>query len=190
MKILVGPDSFKDSISAYDFCKIAEKVIYQYWPEDEVVSMPLADGGEGTVEALVAGSAGEMIKITVTGPLGDLIDTHYGLIDRGEVAIIEMAAASGLPLVPKELRNPMKTTTFGTGEMIKHAVSRGVRKIIIGIGGSATSDAGLGMMQALGFRCLDENDQEVAYGGDGLAKLAKIIPPPDLALLKDRKSVV
>ena len=177
MKILVGPDSFKDSVSAKEFCDIATEVIGQYWPEDQVFAMPLADGGEGTVEALVDGSQGEMIHLEVTGPLGETIMAEYGLIENGKVAVIEMASASGLPLVAVAQRNPMKTTTYGTGELIADALKRGVKKMIVGIGGSATSDAGLGMLMALGYRCLDAEGETIAFGGDGLIALKTIEPP-------------
>ncbi len=162
MKIFIGPDSFKGSVSANRFCEIATEVIHTYWPEDEVISMPLADGGEGTVEALVDGSKGRYRKLTVASPLGIPIPTQYGLIEDDTVAVIEMASASGLPLVPISKRNPMKTTTYGTGEMILDALTLGCKKIIVGIGGSATNDAGLGMMQALGFKCLDASGTEVS----------------------------
>lgn len=177
MKILVGPDSFKDSVSANEFCDIARDVIETNWPEDVVYTMPLADGGEGTVEALVDGSNGEMMTIEVTGPLGTTISAHYGLIEAGTVAVIEMASASGLPLVPIEKRNPMLTTTYGTGELIAHAIKRGVKKIIVGIGGSATSDGGLGMLMALGYQCLNACGETVSLGGQGLLELASILVP-------------
>lgn len=177
MKILIGPDSFKDSVSAKEFCDIATEVIGQYWPEDQAFAMPLADGGEGTVEALVDGSHGEMIHIEVTGPLGETIMAEYGLLEEGQVAVIEMASASGLPLVAVAQRNPMKTTTYGTGELIADALKRGVKKIIVGIGGSATSDAGLGMMMALGYACLDADGDTIPFGGDGLIALKTIVPP-------------
>lgn len=179
MKILVGPDSLKDSVSAKEFCDIAREVVSKHWPEDEIFTMPLADGGEGTVEALVDGSDGEMITIEATGPLGGMISAHYGLIDQGTVAVIEMASASGLPLVAIAERNPMKTTTFGTGDLIQDALKRGVKKVIIGIGGSATSDAGLGMLMACGFKCLNAQGEAVALGGEGLLELATIIPPDE-----------
>lgn len=179
MRFLIGPDSLKDSVSAYEFCEIAKKVILEYWPEDEVIALPLADGGEGTVEAMVAGSAGKLISIEATDPLGNKTYAEYGLIDDRKVAVIEMAAISGLPLVPVKLRNPMNTTTYGTGELIYDAIKRGCKKIIIGIGGSATSDAGIGMMQALGFQCLDKEGKDVPYGGKALELLNQIIPPTD-----------
>ena len=179
MRILVGPDSLKDSVSAKEFCDIAKEVVANNWPGDQVVTMPLADGGEGTVEALVDGSGGEMIVIEATGPLGETVSAHYGLIDDGKVAVIEMAAASGLPLVPVEKRNPMLTTTYGTGELMVDALRRGVKKIIIGIGGSATSDAGLGMLMALGFQCLDSEGEAVSQGGQGLLELTQIVAPEE-----------
>lgn len=177
MKILIGPDSLKDSVSASQVCQIASDIMTTYWPEDELITVPLADGGEGTVEALVEGALGRFISLEVTGPLGTMVESRYGLIYNDEVAVIEMAEASGLPLVPKHLRNPMKTTTFGTGELILDAIDKGCKKIIIGIGGSATNDAGIGMMQALGFKCLDKDDNDVPYGGEGLLKLHQILPP-------------
>ena len=177
MKILVGPDSFKDSVSAKEFCDIARDIIETNWPEDVVYTMPLADGGEGTVEALVDGNNGEMITIEATGPLGTTISATYGLIEAGTVAVIEMASASGLPLVPVEKRNPMVTTTFGTGDLIADALRRGVKKMIVGIGGSATSDAGLGMLMALGFKCLDTHGEIVSLGGEGLLELDSIERP-------------
>lgn len=177
MRILIGPDSFKDSVSANEFCTIAKNVIDKNWPNDEVVYLPLADGGEGTVDALVQGQKGKYIETLVVGPLGNKILASYGLIDKSEVAVIEMAAASGLPLVEPSLRNPMVTTTYGTGELILDALSKGVKKIIIGIGGSATNDAGIGMLQALGFKCLNNKGEEVPYGGNGLLELSEIKKP-------------
>jgi glycerate kinase len=179
MKILVGPDSFKDSVSAYKFCEIAKGVITEYWPEDEVTVIPLADGGEGTVEALVAGQKGEFVYQEVEDPLGNPVNAQYGLIEEGKVAVIEMAAASGLPLVPLELRNPMVASTYGTGQLILDSINKGVKRIIVGIGGSATSDAGLGMLQALGFKCLDKNGNDVDRGGIALLQLASIEKPVD-----------
>lgn len=179
MRILIGPDSFKDSVSANEFCEIAKTLINENWPEDEVVYLPLADGGEGTVDALVKGQKGEYIECLVTDPLGKKINASYGLIDNSKVAVIEMAAASGLPLVPIELRDPLKTTTYGTGELILDALSKGVKKVIVGIGGSATNDAGLGMLQALGFQCLNAKGEEVVFGGNGLVELKRIVKPMD-----------
>jgi len=179
MKIFIGPDSLKGSISASKFCQIASQIIQDHWPEDEVIAIPLADGGEGTVEALVEGRQGRYRELTVASALGIPIVTQYGLIDNDTVAVIEMASASGLPLVPHSKRNPMKTTTYGTGEMILDALKLGCKKIIIGIGGSATNDAGLGMMQALGFKCIDNKGREIPFGGEGLIALSQILPPAD-----------
>jgi len=177
MKILIGPDSLKGSVSASQFCTIAEKVIHKHWPNDQVIALPLADGGEGTVEALVQGCKGNLVECEVTNPLGEKIMAQYGLLEDDTVAILEMAAASGLSLVPTNKRNPMNTTTYGTGQLIQDAINRGCKKIIIAIGGSATNDGGLGMMQALGFKCLNASDRPVAYGGQGLLELTRIIPP-------------
>jgi glycerate kinase len=179
MRYLIGPDSFKDSVSANEFCLIAKEVFTKHWPDDEVVYLPLADGGEGTVDALVYGQKGEFVTVKVTDPLGHKIDANYGLIDDKKTAIIEMAAASGLPLVSSDKQNPMVTTTYGTGEMIVDAIKKDVSKIIIGIGGSATSDAGLGMLQALGFQCMDKKGEEVGFGGKALNEVAKIVRPMD-----------
>lgn len=176
MKILIGPDSLKGSVTAHEFCQIAKEVILKHWPEDQVITLPLADGGEGTVQALVEGQKGRYIDLQVKGPLFEEIKARYGLIENGRVAIIEMAAASGLPLVPTQTRNPMLTTTYGTGQMILDAIRRGVKEIIIGIGGSATNDGGLGMLQAMGYQCLDKNGQDVLGTGQGLLKLHTIIP--------------
>lgn len=155
MNLLIAPDSLKDSISSIEFCKIIKKLINDNWPKDNVTILPLADGGEGTVDAIIYSTSGKFIKKRVTGPLGNKIEAKYGLLSSGKTAIIEMASASGLQLVPLDKRNPMITTTYGTGELILDAINKGVKKIIISIGGSATNDAGIGMMQALGYKCLD-----------------------------------
>lgn len=179
MKILVAPDSFKDSITSYEFCNLFEKVINKNWPEDNIVKIPLADGGEGTVDSLVHLTNGKFIKKLVKGPLGNEIIAKYGIIQKN-VAVIEMASASGLQLIDKSKRNPMYTTTYGTGQLILDSINKGCKKIIIGIGGSATNDGGLGIMQALGYRCLDQNNEEIKYGGKGLLELKKIIKPKNI----------
>jgi glycerate 2-kinase len=143
-------------------------------PEAEVLEVPVADGGEGTVEALVAARGGELVTLRVRGPLGEPVDAEYGLIDGGRTAVVELAAASGLPLVPAGRRDPRWTTTYGFGELLEAARRRGVRRIIAGIGGSATNDAGAGMAQALGYRLLDAEDRELAPGGLALAGLRRI----------------
>jgi glycerate kinase len=154
MKIVLAPDKFKGSLSAEEACAAMERGVRRVWPDAEVVSIPLADGGEGTVEALVAATGGRCVEVTVTGPLGELAQARYGILGDAQTAVIEMAQASGLWRVPPEQRNPLKTTTFGTGELIKAALEQGCRRLIIGIGGSATTDCGTGMAQALGVRFL------------------------------------
>lgn len=179
MKILVAPDSFKDSITSNEFCNLFEKVINKNWPKYDVIKIPLADGGEGTVDSLVHLTNGKFIKKQIKGPLRDEIIAKYGIIQKN-VAIIEMASASGLQLIDKDKRNPMHTTTYGTGQLILDAIKKGCKKIIIGIGGSATNDGGLGMMQALGYKCLNEEGKNINYGGKGLLELKKIIKPKNI----------
>lgn len=174
MNILLAPDSFKDSLTAKEVCKSIEKGIKNYNSNIIVNSLPLADGGEGTVRSLVDATDGKIVYKTVTGPLGNEVEAFYGILGDKNTAVIEMASASGLPLVPKEKRNPLKTTTYGTGELIKAALSHDVKKIILGIGGSATTDAGVGMAQALGVKFLDKNNNEVGYGGKSLNNIEKI----------------
>lgn len=174
MKVVVAIDSFKGSLSSYDLGNQIEKGVKKIYPESEIVKLPIADGGEGTVEALVEGSDGEFVKVRVVGPLGDKIEAEYGIINDGKIAVIEMAAASGLPLVKPEERNPMKATTYGTGELIRDAIEKGCREFIIGIGGSATNDAGIGMAQALGYKFYDENGEELGYGGEMMERVVDI----------------
>ncbi|MCD5415346.1 MAG: glycerate kinase [Clostridiales bacterium] len=174
MNILIAPDSFKGSISAKEFCDIAEKAIKSVLPSANVIKIPMADGGEGTIEALILNTCGEIKKTIVTDPLGNAISASYGILGDKKTAIIEMASSSGLSLVPKEHRNPMETTTFGTGELILKALDDGCTKIIIGIGGSATNDGGAGMAEALGFKLLDEHDKIIDRGANGLFKINKI----------------
>jgi len=161
MKIVIAPDSFKDSLSAISVCEIVRKSILTVIPCAVVESIPVADGGEGTARIMAAATGGEMVTCRVTGPLGDTIDAHWALPGDGETAVIEMAAASGLPLVPAQKRNPLHTTTYGTGQMILDAVQRGCKKIIVAIGGSATTDFGTGMAQALGVRFIDVHGREI-----------------------------
>jgi len=152
MKIVLAPDSFKESLSAVQVCDAMTRGILAAAPQANVVAVPLADGGEGTVETLVAATSGDMKQVRVTGPLGRPVVAHYGILGDGVTAAIEMAQASGLPLVADEQRNPMHTTTFGTGEIIRAALDDGAERLIIGIGGSATNDGGAGMAQALGVK--------------------------------------
>lgn len=174
MNILLAPDSFKGSLSASEFCSIAAEAIRVVIPSARVIKMPLADGGEGTVEALVQNTAGEIHYVTVTGPTNRPVKAHYGILGDGKTAVIEMASASGLSLVPLSERNPMVTTTYGTGELVLAALDAGCTTIIMGIGGSATNDGGAGMLQALGFGLLDMNSQPICSGAEGLLKLKKI----------------
>ncbi|SMG36598.1 glycerate kinase [Cedecea sp. NFIX57] len=174
MKIVIAPDSFKESLSAMQVAEAIEQGFREIYPNAEYIKLPMADGGEGTVESMVAATHGQIIPVTVTGPLGLPVEAFFGITGDGETAIIEMAAASGLHLVQPEKRNPLLTGTFGTGELILAALDRGARKIIIGIGGSATNDGGAGMMQALGVRLRDEQGNELCAGGAALAGLSEI----------------
>ena len=157
MRIVVAPDSFKGSLSAMDVANAMEKGIHVVFPEAQVSKVPIADGGEGTVEALVAATGGRIIHQQVMGPLGDQVQASWGLLGDGETAVIEMATASGITLIPTEKRNPRVATTYGTGQLIQAAIDKNIKKIIIGIGGSATNDGGAGMAQALGVKFLDAN---------------------------------
>jgi glycerate kinase len=174
MRIVVAPDSFKGSVSALGVAEAMERGIRQVFPEAVVMKVPIADGGEGTVEALVAAVGGQIVRQTVVGPLGDPVEAHWGVLADGETAVIEMAAASGLPLVAKDKRDPRLTTTYGTGELVKAALDRGLKKIIIGIGGSATNDGGTGLARALGVRFLDDSGQDLPEGGAALASLSHV----------------
>ena len=174
MKIVIAPDSYKESLTAMEVAVAIENGFRHVLPEAEYIKLPMADGGEGTVQSLVDATGGVIINHKVTGPLGDQVDAFYGLMGDGKVAIIEMAAASGLHLVASEQRNPLQTTTFGTGELIKAVLDKDVEHIIVGIGGSATNDGGLGMAQALGIKMLDTYGKEIGYGGGSLARLATI----------------
>lgn len=174
MKIIIAPDSYKESLSAMDVAIAIEQGFKQVLPNAEYIKLPMADGGEGTVQSLVDATGGEIIEHCVTGPLGEQVTAFYGLMGDGKTAIIEMAAASGLHLVEPAKRNPLITTTFGTGELINAVLDKGVEHIIVGIGGSATNDGGLGMAQALGIRLLDESGQSLGFGGGELSKLHTI----------------
>ena len=174
MKIIIAPDSYKESLSAMDVAIAIENGFKQVLPNAEYVKLPMADGGEGTVQSLVDATNGTINKHTVTGPIGQSVEGFWGLLGEGDTAVIEMAAASGIHLVAPEQRNPLITTTYGTGELLKAALDQGVKHIIVGIGGSATNDGGIGMAQALGIRLLDNQGQELGYGGGELARLATI----------------
>lgn len=174
MNIVVAPDSFKGSLSAVSVANAMEQGILAVFPHAKVIKVPIADGGEGTVEALVTATGGEILAQTVLGPLGEPVKAHWGILADKETAVIEMAAASGLTLLSSEKRDPRKTSTFGTGELIRAALNKGCRKIIVGIGGSATNDGGTGMAKALGVKFFDCDDNELCEGGAALAKLDKI----------------
>lgn len=174
MRIVVAPDSYKGSVSALEVANAMARGIQKVFPDTAVCKVPIADGGEGTVEALVTATGGQVKTCEATGPLGNRIVAQWGVLGDGRTAVIEMAAASGLPLVPLEARNPLVATTLGTGELIRAALDTGLRRIIIGIGGSATNDGGVGMARALGAHFLDAQGKELAEGGAALAHLAKI----------------
>ncbi|MDW5418308.1 glycerate kinase [Iodobacter sp. CM08] len=174
MKIIIAPDSYKESLSALDVATQIEAGFREVLPDAQYIKIPVADGGEGTVEALVAATGGRMIQQSVTGPLGECVSAFFGLSGDGQTAIIEMAAASGLTLVPPALRNPMLTTSYGTGELILAALDCGATHIILGIGGSATVDGGMGMIQALGGRFLNQAGAALGFGAASLNQLALI----------------
>lgn len=174
MKIVIAPDSYKESLSALEVARAIEAGFREIYPDAEYIKLPVADGGEGTVEAMVAATQGRVVQVEVTGPLGEAVPGFFGVSGDERCAFIEMAAASGLELLPPAARNPLKTTSWGTGELIRHALDLGVSRIIIGIGGSATNDGGAGMVQALGAQLLTADGQPIAPGGAGLSTLAKI----------------
>ncbi|MCJ7646353.1 glycerate kinase, partial [bacterium] len=174
MKILICPDSFKESLSAIEVCDCVERGLKKADSKFKIEKIPLADGGEGTVNALVLATNGRSLKCRVKDPLGRTIWARYGILGDGRTAIVEMAAASGLALIPMDKRNPLVTTTYGTGEIIGNALNRGCGKIIVGIGGSATVDGGAGMAQALGVRLLDGKGREIGFGGGEIEKVEKI----------------
>jgi len=174
MKIVIAPDSYKESLSALDVATAIEAGFRESFPAAEYIKLPVADGGEGTVEAMVAATQGRIVEVAVTGPLGTQVEGFYGLSGDEQSAFIEMAAASGLELVLPEQRNPLITTSWGTGELIRHALDVGVKHIIIGIGGSATNDGGAGMVQALGAKLLDSEGHAIGQGGGALETLARI----------------
>ena len=178
MKVVVAIDSFKGSLSSMEAGQAIAEGVKRVYQHAEIAVRPLADGGEGTVEALVEGMGGIFVTKEVTGPLGEKVEAVYGIIeskdDLSKTAIIEMSAAAGITLVPEESRNPMNTTTYGVGELILDAIERGCRHFIVGIGGSATNDGGVGMLQALGYDFVTQEGKAISYGGNGLRELASI----------------
>ncbi|GAA0076233.1 glycerate kinase [Clostridium sp. CTA-5] len=182
MKFVLAPDSFKESMTSKEVCEAMERAIKRLIPTAECIKVPMADGGEGTVEALVESTNGKIYNLEVTGPLGNKVKSYFGILGNGTTAVIEMATASGIQLIKREERNPLITTTYGTGELIKAALDKGVKHILIGIGGSATNDGGAGMIQALGGRLLDKNGKEISFGGGALKNIETI----DLSNLDNR----
>lgn len=174
MKVTVTIDSLKGSLSSIEAGQAIETGIRNIYPDAEVCVRPLADGGEGTVEALTCGMGGRLEEVSVTGPLGKPVICRYGMIPESKMAILEMSGAAGITLVTKEERNPLYTTTYGVGEVIRDAISKGCRKFVVGIGGSATNDGGIGMLQALGYGMLDKDGKQVPYGANGLQVLQEI----------------
>jgi glycerate 2-kinase len=174
MRIVIAPNAFKGSLSALDAAQAIAEGVQAAAPDAELVLLPIADGGDGTVDALVAATDGKQRTLPVRGPLGDRVEAGYGLIDQGATAVIEMAKAAGLALLPADQRDPRITTTYGVGELLQHAFDHGARHFIVGIGGSATNDGGAGMAQALGYHLLDDQGHELAPGGLALKQLARI----------------
>jgi glycerate kinase len=174
MKIIVAVDSFKGCLSSLEVADSVEDGLRLVCPSCEVVKVPVADGGEGTAEALTAATGGRMYAVEVNDPLMQPIHAQYGILGDGQTAVIAMSSASGLPLVPEERRNPMLATTFGTGQLIADALRRGCTQFVLGIGGSATNDAGVGMLQALGYRFLDAAGRVLGQGGGMLENVATV----------------
>ena len=186
MNIVIAPDSFKESLTALEVAVAIKTGFERIFPNAEYQLVPMADGGEGTVQSLADATQGSLQKIAVIAPLANTVEAFWGLSGDKQTAFIEMAAASGLHLVAPEQRNPLVTTSYGTGELIKAALDRGVKKIILGIGGSATNDGGVGMLQVLGIRFLNAQQQEIGFGGEQLAFISQI----DLSALDPRLAQV
>lgn len=174
MKVVIAIDSLKGSLSSMEAGMAIKDGILAAKPDAEVIVKPLADGGEGTTDALIEGMNGERIDLTVTGPMHTPVDAYYGYLKDTNTAVMEMASAAGITLVPDSKKNPLLATSYGVGEMINDAIQRGCRNFIIGIGGSVTNDGGIGMLKALGVRFLDENGEDAGEGGQALAKIARI----------------
>ena len=174
MKVVIAIDSLKGSLSSMEAGMAIKDGILAAKPDAEVIVKPLADGGEGTTDALIEGMNGERIDLTVTGPMHTPVDAYYGYLKDTNTAVMEMASAAGITLVPDSEKNPLLATSYGVGEMINDAIQRGCRNFIIGIGGSVTNDGGIGMLKALGIRFLDENGEDAGEGGQALAKIARI----------------
>jgi glycerate kinase len=174
MRIIAAPDSFKGNMSAPEACAAIEEGVLRADKNAVVQKIPLADGGEGTARAVTEAAGGRFITVSVTGPLGEKTEARFGLIDDGRAAVLDMASASGLELISRDRLNPLKATTYGTGELIAAALDTGAKELIVGIGGSATNDGGIGLISALGFKVLDEKGDPVGQGGEALAKIASV----------------
>ena len=185
MKVVVAIDSLKGSLTSLEAGSAIKEGIIKVMPEAEVWVRPLADGGEGTVEALALGMNGRLEKVSVTGPLGRPVEAAYGVLDQSRTAIVEMSAAAGITLVEEHERNPLYTTTYGVGEIIRDAIKKGCRHFIVGIGGSATNDGGIGMLQALGFGMLDKEGKQVSFGARGLEEIEQITDTDVIPELKE-----
>ncbi|MEH7224125.1 glycerate kinase [Bacillus sp. JJ1566] len=175
MKIIIAPDSFKGSVTAMEAALSIEKGIKNAFPNAETRLIPVADGGEGTMENLVSSTKGHKVAVTVTGPLGKPVEAFFGVLGDNETCIIEMASASGLDLISRSERNPLTATTYGTGELIKKALDEGYRNFVLAIGGSATNDGGVGMLQALGMQVLDKSGNDIGFGGGALNQIHEVL---------------
>lgn len=185
MKVVVAIDSLKGSMSSLEAGEAIKSGVLKAMPEADVAVRPLADGGEGTVEALALGMGGKLVTVNVAGPLGEKVDCTYGVLEESKTAIMEMSGAAGITLVPEAKRNPLHTTTYGVGEVIKDAISKGCRHFIVGIGGSATNDGGIGMLQALGYGMLDKDGKQVSFGAKGLKEIVTITDEQVIPELKE-----
>ena len=189
MKFVLIPDSFKGTLSSEQICEIAKEKVEKHFPGAETACVPVADGGEGSVDAFITALGGTKVTVKVKNPYFEDMDSYYGLINEGKTAVIEMAGAAGITQVPDEKRNPLYTTTYGVGEVIKDAIEKGCRRFIVGIGGSATNDGGVGMLQALGYAFLDKDGKQVLPGARGLKDITEITAAyviPELAECKFR----
>ena len=185
MKVVVAIDSLKGSLSSLEAGEAIKSGVQKVLPDAKVEVRPLADGGEGTVEALALGMGGELKTVEVTGPLGEKVNCLYGILEESKTAIVEMSGAAGITLVPDEMRNPLHTTTYGVGEVIKDAIANGCRHFIVGIGGSATNDGGIGMLQALGYGMLDKDGNQVPFGAKGIKEIVTITDEQVIPELKE-----
>lgn len=183
---VLAPDSFKESMTAKEVCNAMEKGLRKVFPEANFVHVPMADGGEGTTQSLIDATEGRLYALNATGPLGETVEASYGIMGNGEIAVIEMASVSGIQFVNRDTKNPLVTTTYGTGELLRACLDKGIKKIILGIGGSATNDGGTGMAEALGVRFYDEAGNTLPRGGGALNRLHYI----DLSGLDSRLAQV